>query len=224
MGISGPDFVRTHEDPVTFLRLRALVLAPKLGVPIDVMDRLIGIVISALGADWLNEVAEDVPGAVPLPIPRHYVGHLVATAGESQIGELLELGQYLESLYSVDGFASALVSLRSAYHQTLLQLAMTTRFQLCGAQIVRLEPPATDGRLADIELMFEAVRYQVECYRPTFKGTNEQTYELVRFEQAVLDYTKGCSRPYAIAVAFSEAPTPQLRKETAAVIGRSIRE
>jgi hypothetical protein len=215
-------FDRTQEDPVTFLRLRALVIGPKIGVPVDVADRLVSIVISALGSQWLNEAAEDVPEAVPLPFRRHHLGHLIATAGEEQIGEILELGQYLEALHSVRGIPQVIQGLKSAYHQSLLQLAMAMRFKLAGALVTALEPPASDGRMSDIELEFEGVGYQAECYRPTYKAGNELAYELVRFAQGALDKTRGCASPYAIAIELVEAPTASLRKEAVAMVGRAI--
>jgi len=221
--VDDADFIRTQEDPVTFLRLRAMVLAPRLGVSIDVADRLISIVIAALGPQWLNEVANDVPDALPLPFPRQYLGHLISTAGERQIREILELGQYLEALYSVPGMTQAIQGLKSGYHQTLLQLAMSARFQLAGASVVSLEPPAEGGRLSDIHLQFEETEYQIECYRPTYKQENEETYEVVRCSQGVLEKARGASRPYAIAIQFTETPTPSLRREAIGVVGHAIR-
>ena len=67
------------------------------------MDRLITLVISAVGVDWINAATDDVPKSIPLPFPKEYLAHLFATAGDSQIVEVLELGQYLDQLHAVPG-------------------------------------------------------------------------------------------------------------------------
>ena len=216
------DFVRTQEDPVTFFRLRALALAPRLGLPIGDVDRLVTTVIAALGVDWLNFAAVDVPPSTPLPFPRHHLGQIIATAGEEQVAELLELGEYLEALYTRAGVPQAIVGLKAGYYQTLLQLAFATRFQTVDAIVAALEPPAAQGRLSDIRLLIEGQPYRVECYRPTYKGKNEHAYELLRIAQDVLKKAGQHPHIYSVAIELTEHPAPARRRELVAAVGRAM--
>ena len=135
------DFTRTREDPVTFFRLCALELARDLGLTTAFVDEHINIFVSAIGADWLATASTDVPPGIPIPFPRHPLGHIVSAAGPEQIAEALELGEYLRALHAAPNIAAVLTALKAQYYQTLLQLAFGSRFRRTGAQDLVLEPP-----------------------------------------------------------------------------------
>ena len=216
------NFSRTQEDPVTFFRLRALTLAPRLGVLIADVDRLVTTVISALGGDWLKAAAVDVPKSIPVPFPRQHLGYIIATAGEEQVAEVLELGEYLVALHAMSGISQAIVGLKAGYYQTLLQLAFAARFQTAGAVVEALEPPAAQGRLSDIRLFVDGHPHRVECYRPTYTGKNEHAFELIRIGQAVLERAAKGPHIYSVAIDLIEPPTPAGRRELVGVVSRAI--
>lgn len=209
---------------MTFFRLKALATAGRLGLSVPDVDRLTSIVISAVGADWLNAAARDIPPSTPIPFPRQPLGHLFHVAGEEQLAEVLELGEYLEALHALPGIDQAIVGLKSSYYQTLLQLAIATRLGDVGAELEQLEPPAASGRVSDIRFRLGAAAARAECYRPTYKPKNEATYELTRLAHAVLQRAGEASGMYAVAIELTVPLTPNLRHEVEEVVRLGIRD
>jgi hypothetical protein len=145
---------------VTFFRLRALASAPSMGLTTAFVAEQIDTLVMAIGRDWLLEATKDVPPSIPIPFPRHPLGHLVSTAGPEHIAEALELAEYLHALSKVPGVSSVPQALRAQYYQTVLQVAFAARLRRGGAQNLVLEPTATDGRLSDIRFDFGGMRYR----------------------------------------------------------------
>ena len=71
------DFQRTREDPISFLRVRALTLAPSLGVSLARMDEAVGVFVTAFGREWLTQASEDTAPSRPLAPCRHPLGDIV---------------------------------------------------------------------------------------------------------------------------------------------------
>src|SRR5260370_41061401 len=103
---------RTGEDPVTFFRLRALASAPSMGLSTPFVAEHIDTLLMAVGWEWLNNAAQDVSPSIPIPFPRHPLGHLVSTAGREQIAEALEVAEYLYALSKVPSISSVPQALR----------------------------------------------------------------------------------------------------------------
>jgi hypothetical protein len=154
-----PDFERTQESALEFARLRALRFAADLGVPGDAVNERFGILINAVGSEWLTAAAEDVPQGRALPFRRHPLGDLISTAGPLQIAELLELGLYLGDIADVPGSSDVVAALKGQYRQTFFQLAVAYMARSAGATILRLEPPTSGGRLADLAMAIESQPY-----------------------------------------------------------------
>lgn len=207
------DFERTKEDPVTFFRLRAMKLAGRLGVSIPEVDDAVGLVVSALGVAWLNEVAEDFSESSALPFRRHHLGDVISTAGEPQVAEILELATYLRLLADVHGVGTLIDGLRAQYHQTMLQVAFSARIKIVGGDHLVLEPSAVDGRLGDLRFDLDGTPYQVECFRPTVKGIKEADHEMVRIAQGAINVSNQSAAVLAIAVALNVEPSAGIRSE-----------
>lgn len=217
----GPnDFQRTTEDAVTFFRLRALFLAPQMGVALAQVDEAVAIVVGALGREWLIGAADDVPPATPLALRRHPLGDMISTAGTTQVAECLELAAYLRELAMSPQLGEVIAGLKSQYRQTLLQLATAARLQLAGATGVSLEPPALDGRLSDVAFSYTGRRFRAECYRPTVTAQREVREEMLRVGQACVAEVRDRPHVYAVAVAFTDAPTAAIRREARRVVRR----
>ena len=207
---------------MTFFRLRALALAPQLGVSTAFVDEHINVFIAALGVDWLAKAATDVPPGVPLPFPRHPIGAIVATAGTHQVAEALEIGEYLRILHAVPNIADVVTLLRGQYYQTLLQLAFASRIQRAGGQLAGLEPPASGGRLSDILFTCDGHAYRAECFRPTYKTKGDVHYEMVRLANDCFEAMRGHPFVFSIAIDLDAPPTPTLRRQTAAVVKAAL--
>ncbi len=218
------DFTRTREDPVTFFRLCALELARDLGLTTAFVDEHINIFVSAIGADWLATASTDMPPGIPIPFPRHPLGHIVSTAGPEQVAEALELGEYLRALHAAPNIASVLTALKAQYYQTLLQLAFGSRFRRTGAQDLVLEPPAAEGRLSDLSFKYEGRRYRAECFRPTYKTKVEVVYELARLAQDCLEIARGYPVVLSIAIDLNEKPTVAGRRELVSAVNDASRQ
>ena len=218
------EFIRTREEPVAFFRLRALHLAPDMGLTTAFVDEHISVFVSAIGAEWLAEAATDVPPSIPIPFPRHPLGHIVATAGPEQIAEALEIGEYLRALYAVPNVGKVITGLKAQYYQTLLQLAFAARIDCAGAQELTLEPPAQEGQLSDILFQYEGRRYRAECFRPTYKSKGEIAQEIVRLATECLEVVRGREIIFSIAVDLTAAPTATTRRELVSVVQRATRQ
>jgi hypothetical protein len=218
-----PESPHRTEEPVPFFRLKALHLASALGLPVHVVDERINVLIGALTADWLNEAATDVPSSTPLPIARHPLGHIVAVAGEHQVREALELGEYLTVLQDVPGISRAIAQLKSQYYQTVCQMAIAARIRAAGGLEMRLEPPAAEGRLSDIRFALREVTFQVECFRPTYPQVDEAANERVRLGHGILDAVDSQDVVVSVALALEDAVTPSLRRELASEAGLMAR-
>lgn len=219
------DFVRSQEDPVTFFRLRALALAPRLGLTTAFVDEHINIFIAALGADWLAAASVDVPPGIPIAFPRHPLGHIVSVAGPEQVAEALEIGEYLCMLQSAPNLGSVLTALKGQYYQTLLQIAFAARLQRAGVQDLRLEPPASEGRLSDLLFGYAGKAYRAECFRPFYKPRAEMQYELARLAQACIEAAQERSPLiFSVAVALTVAPTAEVRRDIVSVVRDAARQ
>src|SRR5262249_6168077 len=148
-------------------------------------DALLSILFGALGTEWLDRVAEDVPPSTPLPITRHHIGHIISVAGEAQVIEALELAISIETLYDVPGIDAVISQLRTdgQYWQTLCHLTVASRLRRAGARELRLEPPAAEGQLSDISFVVGTTGYQAECYRPTYSTKGDAKNEMMRLGQ-----------------------------------------
>jgi len=218
------DFTRTQEDPITFFRLCALESARELGLTTEFVDEHISIFVAAIGANWLATASTDVPPGIPIPFPRHPLGHIVSTAGPEQVAEALELGEYLKALYAAPNISAVLTALKAQYYQTLLQLAFAARLRRAGVQDLKLEPPASEGRLSDLTFQYDGATYRAECFRPTYKTKGETSYELARLGQECLGASRECSLVVSIAVDLHVMPSAATRHQFVSIITQAIRQ
>jgi hypothetical protein len=206
-----PDFERTQESALEFARLRALRLAKDIGVSGDAVNERFGILINAIGLEWLTDAAEDVPQGRALPFRRHPIGDLISTAGPLQIAELLELGLYLGNIANVPGSSDVIAALKGQYRQTFFQLAFAYMAKSAGATIRRLEPETSGGRLADLAMEIEGQAVHAECFRPTVAVPDNN--ELVFIARQALEVARGASIVVAVAIALKVDATPDVRRE-----------
>ena len=216
------DFKRTSEDPVTYFRVTAMRLAPKIGVTVAEADEAVSLVIGAFGIDWLNREADNFPESTPMPFRRHHMGGVISTAGETQLAEVLELATYLRVLAEVSGVGGLIAGLKAQFHQALLQVTYAARLKMAGVEHMRLEPPALDGRLGDIRFDVLGESYVVECYRPTTRSTGDAHNEIVRIVQECLDLAREERWILAIGVALTEDPSPAIRAQTLNMIAEAV--
>ena len=212
------DFERTKEDPVTFLRLRALALAPEMGVPLSYASEAVAIFVTAFGEAWLNDAAEDKSPSLSVPFRRHPLGDLVSTAGAHQIAEAFEVSDYLRALQDSPHLQRVIIDLKAQYRQAILQLAFAARLRAIGANEVELEPPAAAGRFSDILFRYSGTAYRAECYRPTVRSGGARNEELIRLGQDALDAVKVRPLVYSISIALKEEPTAPTRKRLIRVV------
>lgn len=212
---------RREEDVLRFLQLRGLALARELGVDGAQINETIGIVVNALGEEWIRKAAADVPRGGGLPFRRHPIGDLVSTAGATQLVELMELAEYLKTAAHSPAFAALVASLKSDYHSAVLQLAFAHRFARAGATDLTYEPPATDGRFGDLAFTTDGERYVVECYRPHVKGVDMKSCWMLA--QQILEVLRDRSLVLGVAVQLNCIPSAENRRELAGVIHDAAR-
>jgi len=210
------DLPRRKEAPLDFFRLRALTLAPVLGLDTREVNEAIGILRTAFGEPWLNYAAEDRSPSIALPLRRHPIGNLITTAGPEQLAEVMELTSYLTYLQDVPGLDVAISALRSDYNETLLQLAFAVRFQHAGASALRLEPPTAGGRFADVSFDLSGQSYLAECYRASGSVGSLQEVELLLNQ--CMDAIKIHDTVLSVAVALHAMPSSDDRKEIVRVV------
>lgn len=211
-----------EEAPVRFLQLRGLALARELGVDGSAINEMVGILCSALGADWLCNVAKDIPHGDVMPFRKHWIGDLVSVAGATQVAELLELTDYLRTAATSPSFAALMANLKDNYHTTILPLAFAHRFGRAGVTDLRYEPPARAGRRGDLRFSHDGAVYVVECYRP-YVSNNELRW-IGQFSIQLLDAVDPTADVVSIAVQLYRLPTLAERRELASLVGRLARK
>ena len=216
------DFVRTHESPLNFARLRALSFAPMLGAGERTVNEAFGVISNVFGVEWLNAAAKDISPGQALPFARHPIGRLVATAGLPQVAELVELGGYLAQLAYVPGIEQVITSLKSAYPQSLFQLAFASLCMRAGAQILRLEPEAAGGRLADLDVVVDGQRAHAECFRPTYETRDPG--DVHRLAQQALEETADIPAVVSVAIQMHTEVTAVVRRQVVRAVRRLIKE
>jgi hypothetical protein len=216
------DFLRTHESPLDFARLRALSFAPMLGAGEPAVNEAFGVLSNAFGVEWLNAAANDISPGQALPFARHPIGRLVATAGLPQVAELVELAGYLAQLAYVPGIEQVITSLKSAYPQTLFQLAFASLCMRAGAQILRLEPEAAGGRLADLDVVVDGQRAHAECFRPTYETRDPG--DVHRLAQQALEATADIPAVVSVAIQMHTEVTAVVRRQVVRAVRRLINE
>jgi len=211
---------KRKERPFDFFRLRALTLAPRLGVDPAQAAEMVGVLATAFGEEWLNQAAEDFSPSAALAFRRHPLGNLISTAGETQLAEALELVEYLVRVRDAPRLTDVLNGLKGYYHSALVQLSTGARLSIAGATDVAFEPPAEANRASDIHCRMEDAETRVECYRTTSRLV--QSDEHTRLAFRLLDLVSGEERAFAIAVALRVPLTAALRKEIARVVSDGV--
>lgn len=214
------DGSRRKTDPMEYLFLRAMALAPALGLSAGEITEAIGILETAFGREWLNEAASDASPSTAIAFRRTYLGNLVATAGPTQLGEILELTGYLASVPTATQIGTVIQGLRSDYASSMLQLATAARLAVVGATEIAFEPGAREGRLGDIEFQYGGLVAAVECFVPG--GQYASGEELRRLGTQLLGVVGTPNQPVAVAVALHKELGPELRKDIVQAVMRGL--
>jgi hypothetical protein len=213
-------FVR-QEGPISYLQLRGLALAHKLGVDGSSINEMVGILRSVFSEEWLVGAASEIPRGRGIAFRPHWIGNLVHTAGETQILELLELVQYLKVAASSPVFTTLVEGIKANYHTAILPLAFSHRFIRAGATDLQFEPPATEGRFGDLAFTVDGPRYVVECYRPYFTPDELKDVQMLAFQ--LLDALENKAVVYSVAVQLNRRPSVADRRELSALVLRMAR-
>lgn len=162
---SGDGPTEEYSDPVDFFRISAMGLADKLAINGSQINEAVGILATALGAEWLRQISSRrYPTAFS---NRHPLALILTTAGEHQVVEVLELASYLRVLAHVENIDQVIHHLRNGdqYDGAVMQLAFAYRlFRTEGTTALVLEPPVDGGKKADIYFERGSKKYLVECF------------------------------------------------------------
>jgi len=177
-------------DPLEDWIRRAYKFADDLCLPADFINEAKCIVVNAFTERWLNKEFQDKTFPLIFKPHRHEIAQHFLTAGESQIVDIIELAIYLKTLAKDQNINKVVIALcnMKQYRSAFLQLSFAYRFLKFGATNMKLEPPADNGRFADIFFRIGNESFLCECFCPDYSKDKDSIEELVNFGLAnILD-------------------------------------
>lgn len=206
-------------------RIRALSMAREVGVAPEAVNEAIAVVRHAFGDEWLAEITARRTLGTPYPFRDHPIGGMITTAGMVQVVELLELSEYLKFAAASPEYPAIVANLKAQYGKTIPQLAFAYRFRQGGADNVTLEPPAADGRSADVGFEYGGREYMVECFVPSGSSGPRDSYEQVQWlTQQVMEAVSDLETPVSVAVVLREPMDAADRKDLVRLIRKASME
>jgi hypothetical protein len=193
-------------------RVRAIALAGELRYSADLGNETLGILSTAFGVGWLQQVTEKRTKGSPFPFREHPIGDALHISAAPQVVALLELAHYLKFAASSSAFDQIVHNLKAQHESTLLQLAFANRFAVGGASNVTLEPPVSGSRVGDIAFDLVGRRYVAECYIPRVATAGRSSSETQWLVQQAVESVKALDLVFSLAVELNEPLTVEGRK------------
>lgn len=144
---------------------RAYNKASHFNLTTDIIDELSDITFCALGIDFFEKPLIGKKSFTRESQTKHPLINLLSDEHTIDLGiiELLEIGLYLKSFSTDRNIMECINNLKHQYNSTLLQLAFSHRFKVCGSD-VSLEPKTLRGK-SDIFFIYKNSKFIAECYR-----------------------------------------------------------
>lgn len=177
-------------DPIKYFHDRAFHFSDLLGVTGLQINNAMGILINALGQEWLDQAI--IKYRNQRYTPHHPITEAMHVAGESQIALMLELAAYIKVLANVPGLAEVITSLkdRGQFNSAFLQLAHAYRFNKLGVSKLMLEPSTDSNRKGDIYFEVADDKFIVECFHEDLGDPMKEFWKVNRITRAVFKMAK----------------------------------